>query len=231
MVSTLEAATAGLGVYTLAEAARYARMPQATLNRWFFGGGERKPLRQAGIERNSGKLVTFVDFVEALAIRSLRADHGVPLQRIKEAIRNARNHYGIDHPFAHREHRTVLVGKDLHIFLKDDPANPVGLTGRDFGQKSMTPCIEAYMKDLEFDEQGLAKLYRAYTWKDQEVVMNPKIHFGEPALADCGYTAETLWQAAVAEGSTARAAELYEVPESAVEAAYRYWNQELGTAA
>lgn len=231
MVSTLEAATGGLGVYTLAEAARYARMPQLTLNRWFFGGGERQPLREAGIAADAGKRITFVDFVEALAIRSLRADHNVSLQKIKEAIRNSREKYGIDHPFAHREHRTVLVGKDLHIFLKEDQENPVGLTGKDLGQKSMKPCIEAYMKDLEFDEQGLARLYRAYAWNGQDVVMNPKLHFGEPVLATCGYTAETLWRAAVAEGSIARAAEIYEVPEAAVEAAYRYWNQELGTAA
>ena len=231
MVSTLEAATGGLGVYTLAEAARYARMPQTTLNRWFFGGGERAPLREAGIAAGGGKNITFVDFVEAMAIRSLRADHDVPLQKIKEAIRNARNTYGIEHPFAHREHKTVLVGKDLHIFLKEDPANPVGLTGKDLGQKSMKPCIEAYMTDLEFDDQGLARLYRAYAWQGQAVVMNPKLHFGEPTLAGTGYTAETLWRAAVAEGSISRAAEIYEVPEATVEAAYRYWNQELGMVA
>lgn len=231
MVTTLQAATEGLGVYTLAEAARYARMPQLTLNRWFFGGGERQPLREAGITAEAGKRITFVDFVEALAIRSLRADHDVPLQKIKEAIRNARDRYGIVHPFAHEDHKTVLVGRDLHIFLKEDPTNPVGLTGRDLGQKSMKPCIEAYMKDLEYDEQGLARLYRAYAWNGENVVMNPKMHFGEPTLAGCGYTAETLWSAAVAEGSIARAAEIYEVPEAAVEAAYRYWNQVLSSAA
>jgi len=229
MVTTLQAATEGLGVYSIAEAARYARMPVATLNRWFFGNGH-QPMRSPGIESTKGKRITFIDFVETLAIRSLRADHQISLQKIKEAIHNAREHYGIVRPFAHREHRTVLIGKDLHIFLRGD-SNPVGLTGKDSGQKSMTPCIEAYMKDLEFDSEGLARLYRAYCHKDQNVVLDPKLHFGEPTLESCGFTAETLWRAAVAEGSIVRAAEIYEVPVEAVETAYRYWNQELGVAA
>ena len=41
---------------------------------------------------------------------------------------------------------------------------------------------------------------------------------------------ETRW-ATVTEGSIKKAAELYEVPVAAVEAAYRYWNQEIGNAA
>jgi uncharacterized protein (DUF433 family) len=61
--------------------------------------------------------------------------------------------------------------------------------------------------------------------------MNPKVYFGAPILLDSGVTAETLWRAAVAEGSYKRAAELYKVKPAAVEAAYRYYNGELGVAA
>ncbi len=231
MVTTLHAATKGLGVYSVAEAARYARMPAATLNRWFFGTKSADPMSRSGIADDLNKRISFTDFVEALAIRSLRVDHGVPLQKIKEAILNAREKHGIEHPFARKDHRTVLIGKDLHILLKDLNGNPLGLTGKDLDQVSMKPCIEAYMKDLEYDANGMARLYRAFAFKDQEVVMNPQIRFGAPVLENSGYTAETLWRAAVAEGSIEKAADLYEVPVEAVEAAYRYWNQEIGNAA
>lgn len=231
MVTTLQAATQGLGVYSVAEAARYARMPTATLSRCFFGTNVTEPMSRSGITDDGVKRISFTDFVEALAIRSLRADYGVPLPKIKEAIRNARDHYRIEHPFARQDHRTVLIGKDLHIFLKEDAENPVGLTGRDFGQKSMKPCIEAYMKDLDYDADGLAVLYRAFTFGDQEIVLNPKVRFGAPIVTGVGYSAETLWRAAVTEGSIEKAAELYEVPVAAVEAAYRYWDQEIGNAA
>lgn len=231
MVTTLQATIEGLGAYSVAEAARYARMPKATLNRWFFGTKAVEPMSRSRILDQQTKRISFTDFVEALAIRSLRADHGVPLQKIKEAIRNAKEHYHIEHPFARKDHRTVLVGKDLHIFLKEDANNPVGLTGRDMGQKSMKPCIEAYMKDLDYDANGYAVLYRAFTFRDQIIELNPKIRFGAPCLAGSGYSAETLWRAAVTEGSIEKAADLYEVPAAAVEAAYRYWNQHSDHAA
>ena len=231
MVTALQAATQGLGVYSVAEAARYARMPAATVSRWFFGTSLAGPMSRSGITDDGSKRISFTDFVEALAIRSLRADYGVPLQKIKEAIRNARDHYEIEHPFARKDHRTVLIGKDLHIFLKEDGENPVGLTGKDLGQKSMRPCIETYMKDLDYDADGMAVIYRAFAFGNQEIVLNPKVRFGAPSVAGSGYSAETLWRAAVTEGSLEAAAELYEVPVAAVEAAYHYWNQEIGNAA
>ena len=183
------------------------------------------------IQGEDFRAITFVDFVEALAIRSLRADHRISLQKIREAIRNARDRYQVEHLFARRDHRTVLIGRDLHIFLKEDPENPVGLTGRDLGQKSFKVCLESYMEDLEYDDAGLARIYTALVHKNQKVILDPRIHFGEPVLAENGFTAQTLWQAAVAEGSIEQAANIYEVSVEAVEAAYRYFNRELGAAA
>ena len=87
------------------------------------------------------------------------------------------------------------------------------------------------MKELDFDEAGLAKLYTAYTHNGQDIVMNPFVHFGEPILKDNGYTAQTLYRAAIAEGGIEKAANIYEVSTASVEAAYRYFNQELGAAA
>jgi uncharacterized protein (DUF433 family) len=231
MIDLLHAATSGIGVYSIPEAAQYAKMKQATLRTWFYGTKQREALRGAEIESPDLKAITFLEFVEAVAIRSLRVDYQVPLQTIRQAINNASDKYGIRHPFAHRDHKTVLIGRDLYIFLPEDATNPVQISGKAVGQKSFRTCIEAYMKELDFDESGLARLYRAYSFGGEDIVMNPTIHFGEPIVKAHGYTAETLYRAAIAEGGIAQAARLYEVPENAVEAAYRYFNQELGTAA
>ena len=227
----LSAATTGAGIYSLSEAAKYAKMHPNTLRKWFGGESARVPLRAREIECADFKAITFVEFVETVAIRSLRVDYGVSFHKIREALRVAKGEFGVDYPFAQQQHKTILIGQDLHIFLPEDPANPVQLTGRMKRQKSFRTCIEGYMEDLDFDERGMAKIYTAYRFKDQRVVMNPKMHFGEPLLRASGYTAKTLYQAAVAEGSIARAAHLYEVPHDEVEAAYRYWNSDLGNAA
>jgi uncharacterized protein (DUF433 family) len=231
MLTLLNATKTGCGVYTASEAARYAKIPIATLNAWFFGTRNRLPLRSAMIQDDTAKVITFVEFVEALAIRALRIDYKISLQKIREAINTAKNEYGIDHPFAHQNHKTVLINQDLHIFVDRNDGHPTGLTGKDKGQKSLKPCIEAYMKNLEFGEDGLASLYTAFTHKDTHVVLKPSMQFGQPVVAETGYSAETLWRAAVIEGDFDRAAEVYEVTPEAVEAAYRYCNSELGMAA
>ncbi len=87
------------------------------------------------------------------------------------------------------------------------------------------------MKDLDYDANGYAVLYRAFIFRDQIIELNPKIRFGAPCVASSGYSAETLWRAAVTEGSIEKAADLYEVPAAAVEAAYLYWNQHSDHAA
>jgi uncharacterized protein (DUF433 family) len=230
MISLLDAAKE-TGIYSIPEAARYAKMHQSSLRNWFAGGVNRPPLRPSEIDSPDFKAISFLDLIEAVAIRSFRVDYNISFQKIREAIKNAKEKYGIEHPFAHERHKTVVVGRDLHIFLPEDAVNPVQLTGKMTGQKSMKPCIEAYMKDLEFDLHGMARLYTAFRYRNQEVILNPKFHFGEPAIRENGHTAQTLYQAAIAEGSFERAAELYEVSVDAVDAAYRYCNAELGLAA
>lgn len=231
MVSISQAAINGQGVYTAAEAARLARMPLSTLSQWFWGSSTRPAMRPAGIQDSERRAITFIDFVEALAIRSLRADHQVSFQKIREAVVTAEKTFGIQHPFAHRKHRTVVAGKDIHIFLEDDPKNPVGLTGRDKLQKSFAACIEPYMADLDFDATGMARRYKAFKSDGIEIVMDPKIRFGQPTISGYGVTAETLYRAVLAEGGIEEAAEAYEIPAEAVRIAYRYWNDLRGLAA
>src|SRR5258708_12947907 len=170
MVSVLDAAT-DTGLYSIPEAARYAKMHQNSLRNWFAGGSDREPIRKPEIDSPDFKAITFLDLIEAVAIRSFRVDYNVSFQKIREAVRNAKEKYGIDHPFAHEKHKTVLVGKDLHIFLGEDADNPVQLTGKLIGQKSMKPCIEAYIKDLEFDLRGMPKFSTPFRYKTQQVII------------------------------------------------------------
>ena len=39
--------------------------------------------------------------------------------------------------------------------------------------------------DPDYDADGLAVLYRAFTFGDEEIVLNPKIRFGAPSVAAC----------------------------------------------
>jgi uncharacterized protein (DUF433 family) len=215
------------GLYAVPEAAKYAKMPLATLRYWLYGDRIHPALRQAQIDKQEGRFLTFLEFAEALAIRELRANYHVSLTKIREAIDAAKKEYGIDYPFANKKHRTYLVGRDLHITVTDE-LDLVQITGRERGQKQMRPCIEQFMRDLEFDDKDTASAYIAYRWTPNDggkpviISMNPAYCFGEPVVVGTGYRARTLWKAAVAEGSEKKAAQNYEVDEQSVVAACRY---------
>jgi hypothetical protein len=98
----------GIGIYTPAEAAFYARVSRRMMSRWVLGiGGE--PVIERQLRDSAEKVVTFLDFVQTLAVREVRNRWGVPLQRIRQGVDEARQHYGIEFPLACR-HKIFLFG-------------------------------------------------------------------------------------------------------------------------
>ncbi len=231
MISLLDAALKGRGVYSVSEAARYAKMPVATVRSWFFPSPGRHGMRRGDIQEPERKALSFYDFVEALAVRALRVDHKVSLKAIRQAIEFAQQQYGVEHIFAREDHRTLLDPHgEMHIVLRGE-TNPIAISGKSSGQQSFQACVEMYMRDLKFSQDGLAELYTAFRFGEQSVIINPAFSFGEPVMKENGYPADVLWRAVIAEGSIERAAELYDASGASVEAAYRYCNGELGMAA
>jgi uncharacterized protein (DUF433 family) len=217
------------GLYTIGEAAIYAKMPVTTLGYWLYGDRNHPALRQTLIAKEEGRFLTFLEFVEALAVRTLRHTYNLPLQQIRTALDICKKEYKIEYPFSDKEHQTSISGKELLINFKDNP-NPVQLTGRNKRQQSFRPCVEPFMRDLVFDNQRTAKAYIAHRYpvpneQTINIIMNPSYCFGDPVVDGTGYRAETLWKAAVAEGSEAKAAEFYEVSVNQVIAACRYCDE------
>jgi uncharacterized protein (DUF433 family) len=230
----IETVRTGQGLYTPQEAAAYARMPVTSLNYWLYGNKTHAALRNTLIANTEGRYLTFIEFMEAVAIRSFRVNHGISLPKIRQAIEEAKTKYGVDYPFANKKHRTYAIGKDLHIVLEGD-ADPLQITGKQTGQTGMKVCLEQFMHDFVWDEQDALIAYRAHRHVTEsnrviDIMMRPNTCFGAPVVGDTGYTAETLWRAANAEGDFKKAAGYYGVDVEDVIAAYRYC-QEIELAA
>jgi hypothetical protein len=220
----------GNGLYTLSEAALYARVSPVLLSRWLFGTLNRDAVivpQFGGDER----LVSFLDLVQALAVREICLQRKVPLVKFRQAIKIAKDKFGLDHPFA-RQHFTYLFGDELVIRPGKDEF--VEASGKHKGQR-LFPFVEVYLKDLSFDRSGLANRYQVFTFKgghadgrtNVPVVMDPERRFGEPLLPS-GYSARTLWEAIQAEGGIERTAKVYQIPREEVEASYRFFVDHLG---
>lgn len=219
----------GRGIYTPQEAAFYARVETRLLNRWLFGNKQGKSTIIRELEDMEGKIITFNDFIQALAIREIRKNYQVPLQRIRDAVHDAKERFGIDYPFA-RKHTTYLFRGHLYIrrFKEEESEEEIyeQISGKSKGQTAITKVIELYKRDLHYSSEGLAEFYRAYhhVYNDapKYVVMHPKRRFGEPMVDACSISAIELYEASIAEGGMEKAAYLYEVELDDVDLACRY---------
>jgi uncharacterized protein (DUF433 family) len=225
----------GRGIYSVDEAAFYLRVPKKTISRWVFGDVQGQAVVERELPDEDDKIVTFLDFIQALHIRQIRTDTDckIALPKIRDAIKTAREKYSSPYPLA-TKHTTYLYGNELTIAVgndKDVPREFVEITGKNKHHGMIGKVVELYGKDLTFDPAtGFANGYRAGVYSGTEIWMKPAIRFGEPIVSECGYTARTLYEATVTEGDFEKVAQAYGVLVSQVEAGYRYI-QSLSTAA
>lgn len=220
MVADAKLFTAGTGIYTPAEAALYARINTATLNRWLFGNRMGQPVVRPQVSDAGERVVTFLDFVQAMAVRAIRVQHHIHLDKIRSAVEFAEREYGLKYPLA-RKHTTYLVGRDIQI-VPEQGADPIQASGKSAGQIQLRPILELFMLDVGFDADNLAHRFTAFKAEGREIVMDPAVRFGEPLLSSCNYTPHVLAEAVEIEGGIKPAAVAYGVEEADIVAATRY---------
>lgn len=224
----------GMGIYTPAEAAFYARVHTQVINRWLYGDKRGDRVLDAQVTLPDDKVVTFLDFVQALAIREIRTRHKIDLKRIRDAVRVAEE-MGIRYPFA-RKHTAYLFGDhsgaghgDIVLKIGDKMIQASGKAKKNL---VLNTIAQLYLEDLAFSESGLAEQYTAWRGSGKrEVIMNPHIRFGEPFIAGCDFTAQTLWEAYEIEGGIQEAAKAYDIDPEYVVLALRYQDHLLARAA
>jgi len=215
----------GSGIYTLREAALYARVSPQMISRWLFGSRKGKAVIVPQFA-NGERLVSFLDLVQTVAIKEITLQRKVPLSKIRQAIKIAKQKYNMDYPFA-RDNVTYLLGDVLVI--QPNEAEYIAIPRRAEGQR-LFRFVESYLSKLGFDSEGLANLYQIYAWQDVPIVMKPGIKFGEPLLPS-GYSAMTLWESIKTEGGIDQAAKVYGIPNDEIEASYSFFVDHLGKTA
>jgi uncharacterized protein (DUF433 family) len=172
--------------YTLTEAARYLRLPAATLRSWVLGrqyptadgSGQFPPLIQPASRRPP--LLSFANLIEAHVLRSLRTDHGVPVKALRSALAYAERELGIDRLLLRPQLRTD-AGK---VFL-DRYGELIELSAS--GQLAMRRLFAEHLKRVEWDSSRFpVRLYpflsAAAPSEGRPIVIDPRIAFGRPVV-------------------------------------------------
>ncbi len=226
MVVPTQSGLLGVGLYRPDQAARYARVTTQMVNRWMHGDARGNRVIEPQLRDDPDRLVSFLDFIQILAIRSIRQKFRVPLRKIREAVQVARDRYRVDFPFA-MPHLTFLFGQEILIRRRGDD-DLTQVSGPDKHQLVARKIAELYLDDLHFE--GIQPVvYDAFKYEDRRITMSPARLFGQPLL-DTGHSADRLIQAYCTEGSVEAAAEVMGVAADDVMLAIRYDDFLIGKA-
>lgn len=212
-----------LAAYTVADAARYLRIPPATLRSWLVGrtyplqsgtGASEPLIRPADPE---AVRLSFTNLVEAHVLRALRAQHDVPLRAVRAAVAYAEDKLRISRLLLSDELRTNAG----ELFL-DHLGQLINLSKS--GQLAMRVVLEAYLRRVERDDRSIpVRLYPFITGTTADaartVVIDPTVSFGRPTVAGHGVATRILAQRIDAGESVEALAADYDIPPQAVEEA------------
>lgn len=182
--------------YPLTEAARYLKVPVATVRSWAFGRdyvtGEGSRHFPAIVRPASRRppLLSFWNLVEAHVLRALRTEHGVSVKAVRKALAIAEREFGIDRLLLSKE---LLAGAG-QVFL-DHYGQLIDLTAS--GQLAMRQVLVAHLRRIEWDPWKFP--VRLYPFPaamrldaDKPIAIDPTIAFGRPILVRRGVTTAVI---------------------------------------
>jgi uncharacterized protein (DUF433 family) len=212
--------------YGPAEAARYLRLPAATLRTWLIGRDYPKGAMRATFHpliRPAGKqplLLSFYNLIEAHVLRALRTEHGVAIAELRKAISYAERKLGIQRLLLSKELRTHAG----EVFL-DRYVELISLSAS--GQLAMRKMFEDHLQRVEWDEwQFPIRLYpftgTAQPAGERSIAIDPKIAFGRPIVRRVGVSTAAIVDRIDAGESVAALAEDYDLTVDEIEQAVLY---------
>jgi uncharacterized protein (DUF433 family) len=164
--------------YKIRDAARYAHLSSQTVASWHTRPGSN---RKATLStKENGAALSYLQLIEVAVVASFRKA-GVSLKKIKSAREYLGNQLQAEHPFA--EYRFKTDGKELWMDYAQFEAvagDKTLLSASQNGQLAWTDII-GKLQEFEYEDDGLAIKWHV-AGADQDIVIDPRIQFGAPAI-------------------------------------------------
>jgi uncharacterized protein (DUF433 family) len=211
--------------YTLAEAARYLKLPAATLRSWAIGRdyptvGKTAHFRPLiHVARTAPTQLSFYNLIEAHVLRSLRVEHGVGIKEMRTAIRYAESTLRIERLLLHKDLR-AHAGE---VFL-DKYGELLNLSAS--GQLAMRRLLAEHLKRVEWDQRQFPmRLYPFISGEsssNKPIAIDPTIAFGRPVVLRTGVSTNAIAERLDAGESVIELAEDYGLTAAEIEEAVLY---------
>jgi uncharacterized protein (DUF433 family) len=203
-------------IFTLRETANYLRVPKSTIHAWARPQERERALITCFPRQGRQATVPFVGFAEAYVLAAFRRA-GVPLQRIRPAVKVLSNTIGIAHALASQQLYTdgAEVLYDYASGREDDDLLELVVVRT--GQHQFSEVVRDYLRRITYGDDGWASRVRLPAYNRAEVVVDSRVAFGLPLVVHGGARVEDLVDRFVAGDSIPDIADDFGVPPEEVE--------------
>ena len=216
-------------LYTLTEAARYLRVRPDTFGNWAKGyerhfpdrsSVKKGPVVTAFPGKRGTPRVPFVGLSEAMVLAAFRRS-GLPMQRIRPAVRILQQEIGLDHALASQ--RVHSDGAEiLYDFAERYDEDEIGmLVVVRSGQHVFRPVVADYLQRISYDDDGWARRLVLPITKRKIIAVDPSRGFGQPLFLHGGAPLDNVLARIRAGEPVEDVAADFEVPEKDVQEALR----------
>lgn len=190
-------------LYTVTEAARYLGVTTSTMGTWVHGY-QRRPTGRAQVngvpvltvvpsDHRGYPVIPFIGLAEGLVLAAMRRS-GVPLQRIRPALQRLQEEFGLEHALGSRKLYTDGA-EVLYDYAEHDSTLDAAKTAQELvvvrnSQRVFNDVVAAYLRRLDFSDDGYARMIRLPGYETAEVVVDPSRGFGQPIFARGGARVE-----------------------------------------
>ncbi len=211
-------------IYSVAQAAKYIRMPGATLRTWVYGrhyerkNGKAYFMPPIQLSDPGSKSLSFWNLIEAHVLKSLRVEHGVSMEHVRRALDYAENELELDNLLRRQELRTT--GGDIFVHKYGELIN-----ASQSGQLAMQKMLEDSLRSVEWDEDLLATRYLPSLPRGESpgrIVIDPQISFGRPVIQPGGISTAVIVARVDAGEDLEQIADDYDLDLKAIEEAVVY---------
>jgi uncharacterized protein (DUF433 family) len=166
-------------------------------------------------------------FAEAYVLSAFRRA-GVPMQRIRPAVRVLASGIGMDYALASKRLYTDGAEVLYDYATSEHDEDLRGLTVVRTGQRQFAEVVRDYLKRITYGDDGWAARLRLPAYRHAGVIVDPSQAFGMPLVIHGGARVEDLVDRFVAGDTLADIAEDFGVPESEVEDVVRVATKAAG---
>lgn len=203
-------------IFTLRETAAYLDIPKSTVQWWARPPEHKKPLITCFPRRGREATVPFIGFAEAYVLSAFRRA-GVPLQRIRPAVRVLSSEIGLEHALASKRLYTDGAEVLYDYAVKREEGELLDLVVARTQQRQFSDLVKGYLKRIHYGGDGWAASVKLPTYRSAGVVVDPNLAFGLPLVAHGGARVEDLVDRFQAGDSLAELADDFGVPGGEVE--------------